>query len=457
MSLKKWTEVRLFKKILIANRGEIALRIIRACRELGVETVAVFSEIDEDSLHVRFADEAVCIGPAASANSYLNQARIIAAAEITGAEAIHPGYGFLAENAEFAEKCAACNIVFIGPSPEHINKMGNKSVAKQTMREAGVPVVPGSDGLILDVAHAKKTAKDVGFPLMLKASAGGGGRGMRIVEKEADLENAFQTVQAEAKNAFGDDSIYMERYIQAPKHIEVQVMADNHGNVIHLGERECSIQRRHQKLIEEAPSASLTPELRKQIGEASVQGCKEIGYNSAGTIEYLFDSKSKEFFFMEMNTRIQVEHCVTEEVYDVDLIGEMIRVASGETLSIKQPEGPEGHAIECRINAEDPSQNFMPSPGKIDSLHFPGGHGIRIDSHVYAQYKIPPTYDSMIGKIIVKGKNREDAINKMKRALDELIIEGVKTTKPFHEELLNHETFVDGSFDTGFVDNHFLK
>ncbi len=447
----------MFKKILIANRGEIALRIIRACRELGVETVAVFSEIDEDSLHVRFADEAVCIGPAASAQSYLNQARIIAAAEITGADAIHPGYGFLAENAEFAEKCAACKIVFIGPSPHLINKMGNKSVAKQTMRDAGVPVVPGSDGVIKDIDDLVKSAESVGFPLMLKASSGGGGRGMRLVEKMADLKQAFQTVQSEAKNAFGDDAIYMERFIQAPKHIEVQIIADKHGNVIHLGERECSIQRRHQKLLEEAPSASLTPALRKQIGEASVKGCKEIGYDSAGTIEYLFDSKTKEFFFMEMNTRIQVEHCVTEEVYDVDLIVEMIRVAAGEKLSIKQPEGPEGHAIECRINAENPAQNFIPCPGQITSLHFPGGHGVRIDSHVYAQYKIPPTYDSMIGKIIVKGKNRLDAINKMKRALDELIIEGVFTTKSFHEELLNHPTFVDGTFDTGFIDQYFLK
>ena len=447
----------MFKKILIANRGEIALRIIRACQELEIQTVAVFSEVDEDSLHVRFADEAICIGPAISSQSYLNQARIISAAEITGADAIHPGYGFLSENAEFAEKCTACNIVFIGPSPEHITNMGNKSVAKQTMKKAGVPVVPGSDGIIRDIADAKKNAKEVGFPLMLKASSGGGGRGMRIVEKMSDLESALSMVQNEALNAFGDDAIYMERYIQNPKHIEVQIVADKHGNVIHLGERECSIQRRHQKLIEEAPSISLNAKLRKQIGEASVKGCKEIAYDSVGTIEYLFDSKTKEFFFMEMNTRIQVEHCVTEEVYDVNLIAEMIRVAAGEKLSISQPENPEGHSIECRINAEDTENNFMPFPGKITSLHFPGGHGVRIDSHVYAQYVIPPTYDSMIGKIIVKGKDRNDAIRRMKRALNELIIEGIKTTKPFHQQLLEHPIFIDGSFDTGFIDNHFLK
>lgn len=378
----------MFKKILIANRGEIALRIIRACRELGIQTVAVFSEVDEDSLHVRFADEAICIGPALGAQSYLNQVRIIAAAEITGAEAIHPGYGFLAENAEFAEKCSACNIVFIGPSPDHITKMGNKAEAKKTMRKAGVPVVPGSEGIVESPEDAVKWAKEIGFPLILKASAGGGGKGMRIVEKMEDIKKSFNMVQNEAVNAFGDGALYMERYIQAPKHIEVQVVADKHGNVIHLGERECSIQRRHQKLIEEAPSVSMTSELRKQIGEASVKGCKNIGYDSVGTIEYLFDSKTKEFFFMEMNTRIQVEHCVTEEVYDVDLIGEMIKIAAGQKLSIEQPGDPEGHSIECRINAEDPDKNFMPSPGKITSLHFPGGHGIRIDSHVYAQYII---------------------------------------------------------------------
>ena len=448
---------KLFKKVLIANRGEIALRIIRACHELGIETVAVFSEADEDSLHVRFADEAICIGPAPSHESYLNQVRIIAAAEITGAEAIHPGYGFLAEKAEFAEKCKACNITFIGPSANLITTMGDKATAKETMENAGVPVVPGSKGLLKDYDHAVESAKKVGYPIMLKATAGGGGKGMRIVKKEADLQSAYTTVQNEARNAFGDDGIYMERYIQNPKHIEVQVVADKHGNVIHLGERECSIQRRHQKLIEEAPSVALNSKLRKQIGEASVIGCKNIKYDSVGTIEYLFDQKTKEFFFMEMNTRIQVEHCVTEEVYDVDLIKEMISVAAGNKLSLKQPKDPESHAIECRINAEDPEKNFMPSPGKITSFHTPGGHGVRIDSHAYAEYKIPPNYDSMIGKIIVRGSNRDDAIRKMKRSLEELIVEGIKTTKDFHQELLSHPKFIKGDFDTGFIDTEYLK
>jgi acetyl-CoA carboxylase biotin carboxylase subunit len=444
----------LFNKVLIANRGEIALRIIRACKELGIETVAVYSEADEDSLHVRFADEAICIGPASPTESYLNQVRIITAAEITNADAIHPGYGFLAENAEFAEKCKACDLTFIGPSPELITMMGDKATAKATMKKAGVPVVPGSEGILKDVEDAKKQAEEVGFPLMLKATAGGGGRGMRLVHKMEDLELSFQTVTAEAQTAFGNGDIYMERFIQNPKHIEVQVVADKYGNVVHLGERECTIQRRHQKLLEEAPSASLDSKLRKYIGEASVKGCKEIGYDSVGTIEYLFDSKTKEFFFMEMNTRIQVEHCVTEEVYDVDLIAEMLKVASGEKLSLKQPKDPEGHSIECRINAEDPKNNFLPNPGKITSFHVPGGHGVRIDSHAYAQYIIPPNYDSMIGKLIVRGKNREDALLKMKRALDELIVEGVNTTGKFHRYLLDHPIVEKGDFDTGFLDNH---
>jgi acetyl-CoA carboxylase biotin carboxylase subunit len=445
----------LFKKVLIANRGEIALRIIRACKELGIQTVAVFSEVDEDSLHVRFADEAICIGPAKASESYLNQVRIIAAAEITNADAIHPGYGFLAENAEFGDKCKECNITFIGPDPSLIRKMGDKATAKSTMKAAGVPVVPGSEGVLKDVEDAYKTAKEVGFPLMLKATAGGGGRGLRVVNKVDELEKAYHSVYSEAKLAFGNGQMYMERFIQNPKHIEVQIAADKHGNVVHLGERECTIQRRHQKLLEEAPSISLTPEMRKQIGEASVQGCKDIGYDSVGTIEYLFDTKTKEFFFMEMNTRIQVEHCVTEEVYDVDLIAEMIRAAAGEKLSLKQENLiPEGHAIECRINAENANQNFMPNPGKITSLHFPGGHGVRIDSHIYSQYHIPPNYDSMIAKIIVRGKDREDAINKMQRALDEFIIEGVVTTADFHQRLLAHPTVKKGDFDTSFLDVH---
>ena len=444
----------MFTKILIANRGEIALRIIRACKELEIQTVAVYSEADEDSLHVRFADEAICIGPPSPTESYLNQSRIIAAAEITNADAIHPGYGFLAENAEFAEKCEECNITFIGPHYSLITKMGDKATAKTTMKAAGVPVVPGSEGVLKDYNDAVKTSKEVGFPLMLKATAGGGGRGLRLVEKIEELENAFNTVYSEAKIAFGNGDMYMERFIQNPKHIEVQVVADKHGNVIHLGERECTIQRRHQKLLEEAPSISLTSELRKQIGEASVKGCKEINYDSVGTIEYLFDSRTKEFFFMEMNTRIQVEHCVTEEVYDVDLIAEMIRVAAGEKLSIKQVGDPDGHAIECRINAENPKMNFMPNPGKITSFHVPGGHGIRIDSHVYAEYVIPSNYDSMIGKLIVRGKDRPDAIRKMKRALEELIVEGVHTTSEFHLKLLSHPIVIAGTFDTGFLDHH---
>ena len=444
----------MFKKILIANRGEIALRIIRACKELNIETVAVFSEADEDSLHVRFADEAICIGPASPTESYLNQVRIIAAAEITNADAVHPGYGFLAENAEFAEKCKEHGITFIGPDSKLITMMGDKATAKATMKAAGVPVVPGSVGILKDVEDAIKTSETVGFPLMLKATAGGGGRGMRVVHKVEELENAFHAVTTEAKNAFGNGDMYMERFIQNPKHIEVQILADKHGNVIHLGERECTIQRRHQKLLEEAPSISLTPELRASIGEASVKGCKEIGYDSVGTIEYLFDSKTKEFFFMEMNTRIQVEHCVTEEVYDIDLIAHMIRSAAGEKLSIAQPEHPEGHAIECRINAENPEAKFMPSPGKITSFHVPGGHGVRIDSHAYAEYIIPPYYDSMIGKLIVRGKDRADAINKMQRALEELIVEGVKTTSDFHQKLLKHPVVIKGDFDTGFLDHH---
>jgi acetyl-CoA carboxylase biotin carboxylase subunit len=447
----------LFKKILIANRGEIALRIIRACKELGIETVAVFSEVDEDSLHVRFADEAICIGPAISSQSYLKHDRLISACEITGADALHPGYGFLAESAEFAEKCKAHGITFIGPSPNLIRQMGDKAIAKKTMKDAGVPVVPGNDGELTDLKDAIESAKIVGFPVMLKAVAGGGGRGMRIVEKAEDLEQAFTTVVHEATSAFGYGGIYMERYIQNPKHIEVQIAADKHGNVIHVGERECSIQRRHQKLLEESPSPSLTPEIRKRLGQVSVDGCKRIGYDSVGTIEYLFDSVSKEFFFMEMNTRIQVEHCVTEEVYDVDLIVEMIRCAAGEKLSIVQPEKADGHAIECRINAEDPDMNFMPCPGKITSLHFPGGHGVRIDSHAYSQYVIPKNYDSMIAKIIVRGKDRNDAINKMHRALAELVIEGVKTTKSFHLKLLEHPTFKNGTYDTGFIDKKFFK
>ncbi|MBL7999619.1 MAG: acetyl-CoA carboxylase biotin carboxylase subunit [Candidatus Kapabacteria bacterium] len=439
------------KKILIANRGEIALRIIRACKELGIKTVAVYSEADKSSLHVRFADEAVCIGPPQGRMSYLKIPHIIAAAQVTNSDAIHPGYGFLAENDTFAEICADSGITFIGPTPEQIIKMGNKSIAKETMRAAGVPVVPGSDGIISIYDEAKRVAEEVGYPVMLKAVAGGGGKGMRYVQEEAELERAFNAARNEAESAFGNGDVYIEKFVEEPRHIEIQVFGDSFGNVIHLNERECSIQRRHQKLIEEAPSPIMTEELRQKMGAASVQGAKAVNYVGAGTIEFLVD-KNRNFYFMEMNTRIQVEHPVTEQSLNVDLIKEQIRVAAGEKLSISQ-ESPKFHSIECRINAEDPYHEWRPSPGMISSLHFPGGNGVRIDSHVYQGYTIPPYYDSMIAKLITFDTTRNGAIAKMRRALDEIVIEGIHTTIPFHRKMMDNPDFIDGNFDTKYLDN----
>jgi acetyl-CoA carboxylase biotin carboxylase subunit len=446
----------LFKKILIANRGEIALRIIRTCKELGIKTVAVYSEADRYSLHVRFADEAVCIGPGPSKESYLNIPRIIAAAEITNAEAIHPGYGFLAENAMFAEICESSGIKFIGPTPDAIEAMGDKALAKETMRKAGVPVIPGSDGVVETLEQAQEIANEIGYPIMLKAAAGGGGKGMRMVRNDEELENAWQTARAEAEAAFGNPAVYIEKFIEKPRHIEIQILADEHGNVIHLGERDCSIQRRHQKLIEESPSPIVTPELREAMGQAAVKGAKSVKYRNAGTIEFLVD-KDGNFYFMEMNTRIQVEHPVTEMVYGIDIVREQIRIASGEKLGIKQKQiKPNGQAIECRINAEDPFNGFRPSPGKITALHFPGGFGVRVDSHIYQEYVVPPYYDSMIAKLIVHAKNRDEAIARMLRALDEFVIEGVHTTIPFHIKILNSPQFRSGvDYDTKYIDTSF--
>lgn len=447
----------MFSKILIANRGEIALRIIRACKELGVKTVAVYSTHDENALHTIFADEAVCIGPPASSESYLNPVRIISAAEITGAEAVHPGYGFLAENANFAEMCASCDLTFIGPPAEVIRKMGDKSEAKISMVKAGVPVIPGSEGVVKSEKDAKKIAHEIGFPIIIKAVAGGGGKGMRIVKEEAKLDSSFMMASAEAESAFGNPDLYFERYIENPRHIEIQLLADQHGNAIHLGERECSIQRRHQKLIEEAPSPVIDQEMRSKMGEVAVKGAKSIGYQSAGTIEFLMDAEGN-FYFMEMNTRIQVEHPVTEMVYNIDLIKEQIRLAAGEKLGIKQSEiKPSGHSIECRINAEDPLHNFIPSPGKITYLHIPGGPGIRVDTHIYDSYEVPPFYDSLLAKLIVIARDRADAIRRMHRALDEFVIEGVKTTIPFHKYVINTPEFVEGNFDTHFVESIYDK
>jgi len=442
----------LFKKILIANRGEIALRILRACQELDVKTVAVYSEADTDSLHVRFADEVVCIGPPPSSESYLNMVRIIAAAEVTGADAIHPGYGFLAENPEFAEICQSCNIAFIGATAEMIRKMGNKAEAKETMKAAGVPVVPGSEGVIKDLSHAKDLARRIEYPVMLKAVAGGGGRGMRIVRKEENLELNYMMATAEAEGAFGNAELYMEKYIANPRHIEIQVMGDAQGNVIHFGERECSIQRRHQKLLEEAPSVAVDKALRQKMGAAAVQGSREVNYIGAGTIEFLVD-KNKNFYFMEMNTRIQVEHPVTEMVYNCDLVKTQILAAAGEPLNYKQGDIKiQGHAIECRINAENWERNFMPSPGQINTVHVPGGPGIRVDTHIYSGYKIPPYYDSLVAKLIAHGGDRTESLQRLRRTLDEFVIEGVTTTIPFHRKLIEHKEFINGKFDTGFLE-----
>jgi acetyl-CoA carboxylase biotin carboxylase subunit len=445
----------MFKKILIANRGEIALRIIRTCREMGIKTVAVYSTADKDSLHVKFADEAVCIGGPKSQESYLNIPHIMAACEITNADAVHPGYGFLAENAKFAQICADHGIKFIGPTPEMINKMGDKITAKETMIKAGVPVVPGGEGLLESIDAAKKLAKEIVYPVIIKATAGGGGKGMRVVWNESEIEKAFNDAKMEAAASFKNDGLYMEKFVEEPRHIEIQVAGDQFGNVCHLSERDCSIQRRHQKLVEESPSPFMTPELRQRMGDAAIKAASAINYESVGTIEFLVD-KHRNFYFMEMNTRIQVEHCVTEEVVSYDLIKEQIKIAAGEKISGKNYE-PQLHAIECRINAEDPYNDFRPSPGKITVLHTPGGYGVRVDSHVYAGYVIPPYYDSMIGKLITVAQTREEAINTMYRALSEYVIEGVKTTIPFHLQLMQNEDFRKGNFTTKFLESFKMK
>lgn len=444
----------MFKRILIANRGEIAVRIIRACRELGIETVAVYSEADAEALHVMMADEAYCIGPSSSAESYLNKNNLVSTALKTGAEAIHPGYGFLAENAEFAEMCADHDLVFIGPSPDAISKMGAKAVARETMEKAGVPIVPGTDGIIEKEEDALKRADEIGYPVIVKATAGGGGKGMRVAESPEELKTAIKMAQREAETAFGDAGVYMEKFVEEPRHVEIQIMADSHGNVVHFGERDCSIQRRHQKLVEEAPSPALDEKTREAMGQAAIQAAKAVNYCGAGTVEFLLD-KHKNFYFMEMNTRIQVEHPVTEEVTGIDLIKEQIRAAAGEKLSVTQEDIQlNGWAIECRINAENPLKNFMPSPGKVDVYLPPGGLGVRIDSAVYPGYTITPYYDSMVAKLIVRGNTREEAITRMKRALKEFVIEGVDTTIPFHLKLMDHEKFKEGDFNTKFLETY---
>ncbi|MFQ3575262.1 MAG: acetyl-CoA carboxylase biotin carboxylase subunit [Cytophagales bacterium] len=440
----------MFKKILIANRGEIARRVIRACKELGIKTVAVYSTADKDSLHVKFADEAVCIGPSQSSLSYLNMPNLIAAAEITNADAIHPGYGFLSENAEFSRICSDYGIKFIGPTPEMINAMGDKSTAKAYMKKAGVPVVPGSDGLLKTMEEGKKIAQKIKYPVILKATAGGGGRGMRIVNNETEFEKAWKDAKMEAGAAFANDELYLEKFVEEPRHIEIQVMGDKFGKVVHLSERDCSVQRRHQKLVEETPSPVMNDRLRRRMGEAAIAGAKAIKYEGAGTIEFLVD-KHGEFYFMEMNTRIQVEHPITEEVTGVDLIKEQIKVAAGLPLAFGNM-FPVGYSMEVRINAEDVGAGFRPSPGKISNLHFPGGNGVRVDTHTYSGYAIPPNYDSMVAKLIVKAATREEGIAKMKRALQEFVVEGVKTTIPFHLKLMDDPTFKSGKFTTKFLE-----
>lgn len=446
----------MFKKVLIANRGEIALRVIRTCREMGLKTVAVYSTADRESLHVRFADEAVCIGPPSSKESYLNVAKIMAAVEITNADAIHPGYGFLSENADFAEVCAQYDIKFIGPTPEQIRKMGDKITAKETMVAAGVPVIPGSEGLVESVEEGLGIAQEIGYPVILKATAGGGGKGMRVVWNADEFETNWDMARQEAGASFGNDGIYIEKFIEEPRHIEFQIAGDQYGKVVHLSERDCSIQRRHQKLVEECPSPFMTPELRERMGAAAVLAGEAIKYEGVGTVEFLVD-KYRNFYFMEMNTRIQVEHPVTEEVIDHDLIKEQIKIAAGERISGENYIPQFAHAIECRINAEDPFNGFRPSPGKITSFHSPKGHGVRVDTHVYAGYTIPPFYDSMIAKIICRAHTREECITKMERALDEFIVEGVKTTVPFHQRLMKNEDFRAGNFHTGFINEFNLE
>jgi len=444
-----------FKKVLVANRGEIALRVIRVCHELGVKTVAVYSEADKYSLHVKFADEAICIGPPAGKESYLHIPRIISAAEITNADAIHPGYGFLAENAQFAEICAASGLKFIGPSPEAITSMGDKSLAKDTMRKAGVPVVPGSEGIVKELKEGLDIAAAIGFPVIIKATAGGGGKGMRIVREAGEFEKAFQMASTEAGAAFGNADVYIEKFVEQPRHIEIQVFGDQYGNVVHLNERDCSVQRRHQKLIEESPSPIVDDELREKMGAAAIKGAKGVKYEGAGTIEFLVD-KDKNFYFMEMNTRIQVEHPVTEMVTGYDLIKLQLLTAAGERLR-KKSFKPHGHAIECRINAEDPDHEFRPSPGEITSFHLPGGYNVRVDTHCYAGYRVPPFYDSLIAKLIVYAPTRDEAIDKMSSALEEFTVEGVHTTIPFHRKVMKNEAFRNSDYDTSFIEKHYLK
>ncbi|MDR7075109.1 acetyl-CoA carboxylase biotin carboxylase subunit [Neobacillus niacini] len=445
----------MIKKLLIANRGEIAVRIIRACREMGIESVAVFSEADREALHVQLADEAYCIGPILSKDSYLNVTNIISVAKLTGCEAIHPGYGFLAENADFAELCRECNITFVGPSPEAITKMGTKDIARETMREAGVPIVPGSTGIINDIDEALELVKEIQYPVIIKATAGGGGKGIRVAKNEQELIKGISITQQEALTAFGNPGVYIEKYIEDFRHVEIQILADTYGNTIHLGERDCSIQRRLQKLLEETPSPALDGEIRTEMGNAAVKAAKAVDYSGAGTVEFIYDYRNRKYYFMEMNTRIQVEHPVTELVTGIDLIKEQIRVASGEKLSVNQQEVTfTGWAIECRINAENPEKNFMPSAGKINMYLPPGGFGVRIDSAAYPGYTIPPYYDSMIAKVITYGSSREEAISRMKRALSEFVIEGVHTTIPFHLKLLEHDAFVEGQFNTKFLELH---
>lgn len=445
----------MIKKLLIANRGEIAVRIIRACKELDIETVAVYSEADKESLHVQLADDAYCIGPALSKDSYLNFTNIMSVATLTKVDAIHPGYGFLAENADFAEICKACNIIFIGPTPEAIQKMGIKDVARETMKEANVPIVPGSDGIIENEQQAVEIAEDIGYPVIIKATAGGGGKGIRVARSEDELVKGIQITQKEAETAFGNPGVYIEKFIEDFRHVEIQVLADTHGNTVHLGERDCSIQRRLQKLIEETPSPAITPAIRKNMGEASVKAAKAVDYVGAGTIEFIFDRKSNQFYFMEMNTRIQVEHPVTEMVTGIDLIKEQIKIANNEELSFKQEDIKfEGWAMECRINAENPFKNFMPSAGEIEMYLPPGGFGVRVDSAAYPGYSIPPYYDSMVAKLITYAPTREEAINRMKRALDEFVIEGVHTTIPFHRLIMEHDVFVNGDFNTNFLEEN---
>lgn len=447
----------MIKKVLIANRGEIAVRIIHACKEMDIETVAIYSEADKESLHVQIADEAYCVGPTISKESYLNLTNIISVAKLTGCDAIHPGYGFLAENADFAELCRECNLIFIGPSPEAISKMGTKDVARDTMKEAGVPIVPGSQGIIKNTEEAIELANQIGYPVIIKATAGGGGKGIRVARHEEELVKGIQITQQEASTAFGNPGVYLEKYVEDFRHVEIQIMADTHGNAIHLGERDCTIQRRLQKLLEESPSPALDENVRKQMGEAAVKAAVAVDYTGAGTVEFIYEYKTKSFYFMEMNTRIQVEHPVTEMVTGVDLIKEQILVASGEKLSLQQEEVQfNGWAIECRINAENPAKKFMPSPGKVEMYLPPGGFGIRVDSAVYPGYSIPPFYDSMVAKLIVHGKTREEAIAKMKRALSEFVVEGVHTTIPFHLQLLDHPDFVKGEFNTKFLEEHEL-